>query len=209
MFPYLYSDLVRELIWYHNHPYNYSPFQLRKPNTYKKKIMRVNMVYIWLMDSPTMSNLGSATKGRCEFVFLIWSASILLIYSALVNALVVISWILPCPVLYSLEFFLSLWKRSLKGDGSSAHNSWIPVLFMKWGLLLPNDPELKLLYWLYFPEFYYLFLNHSTNIRRYFSTFQKFHSRIFRGGVEEFLGEGNGNPLQYSCMENPMDGGAW
>ena len=22
-------------------------------------------------------------------------------------------------------------------------------------------------------------------------------------------GEGNGNPLQYSCLENPMDGGAW
>ena len=21
-------------------------------------------------------------------------------------------------------------------------------------------------------------------------------------------GEGNGNPLQYSCLENPMDGGA-
>ena len=24
-----------------------------------------------------------------------------------------------------------------------------------------------------------------------------------------FLGEGNGNPLQYSCLANPMDGGAW
>jgi len=24
-----------------------------------------------------------------------------------------------------------------------------------------------------------------------------------------YLGEGNGNPLQYSCLENPMDGGAW
>ena len=23
------------------------------------------------------------------------------------------------------------------------------------------------------------------------------------------LGEGNVNPLQYSCLENPMDGGAW
>jgi len=23
------------------------------------------------------------------------------------------------------------------------------------------------------------------------------------------LGEGNGTPLQYSCLENPMDGGAW
>ena len=24
-----------------------------------------------------------------------------------------------------------------------------------------------------------------------------------------FPGEGNGNPLQYSCLENPMDAGAW
>ena len=24
-----------------------------------------------------------------------------------------------------------------------------------------------------------------------------------------YLGEGNGNPLQYSCLENPMDRGAW
>jgi len=23
------------------------------------------------------------------------------------------------------------------------------------------------------------------------------------------IGEGNGNPLQYSCLESPMDGGAW
>ena len=22
-------------------------------------------------------------------------------------------------------------------------------------------------------------------------------------------GEGNGNPLQYYCLENPMDGGTW
>ena len=22
-------------------------------------------------------------------------------------------------------------------------------------------------------------------------------------------GEGSGTPLQYSCLENPMDGGAW
>ena len=25
----------------------------------------------------------------------------------------------------------------------------------------------------------------------------------------QFLGEGDGNPLQYSCLENPMDRGAW
>ena len=28
-------------------------------------------------------------------------------------------------------------------------------------------------------------------------------------GWEDSPGEGNGNPFQYSCLENPMDGGAW
>ena len=27
--------------------------------------------------------------------------------------------------------------------------------------------------------------------------------------IKNLLKEGNGNPLQYSCLENPMDGGAW
>ena len=25
----------------------------------------------------------------------------------------------------------------------------------------------------------------------------------------QHIGEGSGTPLQYSCLENPMDGGAW
>ena len=28
-------------------------------------------------------------------------------------------------------------------------------------------------------------------------------------GLGRSPGEGNGNPLQYSCLENPMDNGAW
>jgi hypothetical protein len=28
-------------------------------------------------------------------------------------------------------------------------------------------------------------------------------------GLGRSPGEGNGNPLQYFCLENPMDGGAW
>ena len=27
--------------------------------------------------------------------------------------------------------------------------------------------------------------------------------------IARHIREGNGNPLQYSCLENPMDGGAW
>ena len=29
------------------------------------------------------------------------------------------------------------------------------------------------------------------------------------GGARSWIREGNGTPLQYSCLENPMDGGAW
>ena len=28
-------------------------------------------------------------------------------------------------------------------------------------------------------------------------------------GLGRSAGEGNGNPLQHSCLENPMDGGGW
>ena len=30
---------------------------------------------------------------------------------------------------------------------------------------------------------------------------------LYSPGID--VGEGNGTPLQYSCLENPMDGGAW
>ena len=29
------------------------------------------------------------------------------------------------------------------------------------------------------------------------------------GFVTTTIGEGDGTPRQYSCLENPMDGGAW
>ena len=33
--------------------------------------------------------------------------------------------------------------------------------------------------------------------------------QIGKGVRQGYIGDGNGNPLQYSCLENPMDGGAW
>ena len=33
--------------------------------------------------------------------------------------------------------------------------------------------------------------------------------RGFDPWVRKIPGEGNGNPLQYSCLGNPMDRGAW
>ena len=34
-------------------------------------------------------------------------------------------------------------------------------------------------------------------------------SRHYMPGIHRWIGEGNGNPLQCSCLENPRDGGAW
>ena len=45
--------------------------------------------------------------------------------------------------------------------------------------------------------------------------FNFFHQCLTVFGVQIFyllrysIGEGNGTPLQYSCLENPMDRGAW
>ena len=40
-----------------------------------------------------------------------------------------------------------------------------------------------------------------------------YHQNLRRMGFKEksrrYNGEGNGIPLQYSCLENPVDGGAW
>ena len=47
-----------------------------------------------------------------------------------------------------------------------------------------------------------------------FSSFAKWEY-TFPGPVGEiqeaniYRGEGNGNPLQYSCLDNPVDGRAW
>ena len=38
-----------------------------------------------------------------------------------------------------------------------------------------------------------------------FGVHASFQIVVFSG----YIGEGNGNPLQYSCLENPKDGGAW
>ena len=43
---------------------------------------------------------------------------------------------------------------------------------------------------------------HSTNVISFFSLH-------FLSDPHIFPGEGNGIPLQYSRLENPMDGGAW
>ena len=43
----------------------------------------------------------------------------------------------------------------------------------------------------------------------YLLRFNIWNINIIKGIDLPYFGEGNGTALQYSCLENPMDGGAW
>ena len=55
----------------------------------------------------------------------------------------------------------------------------------------------------------YSFLTTSISYTRKYQEFSLGYStKVQKKNNTAGLGEGNGNPLQYSCLENPMDGGA-
>ena len=61
----------------------------------------------------------------------------------------------------------------------------------------------------YFRSFLAIATNFITRVGRALLGHTLAASRTFYYYPEPDIGEGNGNPLQYSCLENPMDGGAW
>ena len=55
--------------------------------------------------------------------------------------------------------------------------------------------------------YYFCGLMFSANPQ--FSSILSFQLPRYKTTSNHYYGEGNGNPLQYSCLENPMDRGAW
>ena len=92
----------------------------------------------------------------------------------------------------------------------------MPMAFEK------RDRRTTLDRWLY-PEFFTLECRHLRIADNYWFVFLCFLFGFFASvkaqlvktdlcsilGLGRSPGEGNGNPLQYFCLENPMDGGAW
>ena len=52
-------------------------------------------------------------------------------------------------------------------------------------------------------------LKHADNGEGLVVTATIFQRETGFAGSNTYAGEGDGTPLQYSCLENPMDGGAW
>ena len=86
---------------------------------------------------------------------------------------------------------------------------------LEWGAIAFSVGQHRLTYILYFYTIllyiallsnYHLNFLHSSNKKIIFNCLwrQSYCLKIMTN-----LGEGNGTPLQYSCLENPMDRGAW
>ena len=54
-------------------------------------------------------------------------------------------------------------------------------------------------------------LNEKKNIMLFLETFWTFYPKEInsKSFLSRYPGEGNGNPLQYFCLKNPMDRGTW
>ena len=62
-------------------------------------------------------------------------------------------------------------------------------------------------WFLYIDKIFYIYLNFYFIKESIISNWAV--SPQFLSTSMGLIGEGNGTPLQYSCLENPMDGGAW
>ena len=122
--------------------------------------------------------------------------------------------ILCCPLLLLPSIFLSIgifsnelalrirwpkyWSFSFSISSSNEYLGWISFM-IDWFDLLAVQGTFKNL--LQHPS-----LKASILCCAVFFIVQLSHLFMTTGKT---IGEGNGTPLQYSCLENPMDGGAW
>ena len=107
----------------------------------------------------------------------------------LISAVPLFSGLWTCNELYhQLSWFSSLHMARLWG--LAPITSWISYLYLYWCLCLCQCLCLCL-----------------CNISCWFCFSRE--SWYNSGALRYAGGEGNGTPLQYSCLEDPMDGGAW
>ena len=69
-------------------------------------------------------------------------------------------------------------------------------------------PSLTLLSFIFCHELHFFLILHFNNSHFVIITQPMKFSFLFNNTPPSH-GEGNGTPLQYSCLDNPMDGGAW
>ena len=102
------------------------------------------------------------------------------------------------------------------------HKQWLHRGSLKWDRLEKGREEIsrvmQVLCYLYWVMVMFIFSNIIGTLHLHGGLFWLFSSKEspcqcrrhgFDPGLGRSAGGGNGNPLQYSCLGNPMDRGAW
>ena len=99
------------------------------------------------------------------------------------------------------------WVRSLNWEDPLEKEMATHSSILAWEIPWAEDPIIP---WGHKRVRYDLLLN-KKNVKGHLTYVSNVASgKIFiKYSIALLLGESNGNPLQYSCLENPMDGGAW
>ena len=120
------------------------------------------------------------------------------------DVMILIFWMVsfkPAFSLSSLTFIKRLFSSSLHSAIRVISSMYLRLLLFLPAVLIPiwasSRPEFCIMYSAYKLN------KQDDNIQRCHTPFSLLNQSIVT------CGEGNGIPLQYSCLENPMDGGAW
>ena len=122
-------------------------------------------------------------------LFLIWWLTLVCVKQRLGPTF---PWTLPHLQLQLLTNGLGFCRTPTLPVSKATSSAWVSVHLTKFQLIL--------------------FLPHCTCLLSWLPALQNSDSRARISDLQSpnpWSGEGNGNPLQYSCLENPMDGGAW
>ena len=93
---------------------------------------------------------------------------------------------------------------------SAAMRIRVHVFFSNYGFLLINDQEWDC--WVIWQLYLYFLRNHlqrGSVAKKPCANAGDVRDVGSSPGLRRACGEGNGNPLQFSCLKNPMDRGAW
>ena len=137
---------------------------------------------------------------ECDLSWLMFHVSLTRMYIMLLIKYSIMSirsyWlIVPCRSSISLLSFCLLYLSILSTDREVLNSPTTVLGFI----------YLSLQFYPFLPHVFWCIAVRYAQIKNYVSS----ENWLLYNHVMPLIGEGNGTPLQYSCLENPMDGGAW
>ena len=99
------------------------------------------------------------------------------------------------------QLIKKLFSSSLLSAIKVVSSAYLSLLIFLWAILIPAGDSSSLVFHMMYSAY---------KLNKQDDNIQPCHTHFpILNQLAVPCGEGNGNPLQYSCLDNPMDRGAW